>query len=107
MPQSSYRLGVKAANLHKLFPDYVTETLQHSISAFDKEVLTSLLLLLLTVPVCLYFILNVLIILINFCFLGIWNLQLPGFISKEALLHGVEVIPVTAFSVIFKLRDVT
>ncbi|PRQ46083.1 putative FAD dependent protein [Rosa chinensis] len=37
VPQSSYRLGVKAANLHKLFPDYVTETLQQSISAFDKE----------------------------------------------------------------------
>lgn len=73
MPQSSYRLGVKAANLHKLFPDYVTETLQHSISAFDKEVLTSLLLLLLTVPVCLYFILNVLIITNKFLFS--WNLE--------------------------------
>ncbi|XP_059453786.1 uncharacterized protein LOC132184245 isoform X2 [Corylus avellana] len=52
VPPSSYRLGVKAANLHELFPTHITEALQRSISAFDKE--------------------------------------LPGFISSEALLHGVE-----------------
>lgn len=52
VPPSSYRLGVKAANLHELFPTHITEALQHSISTFDKE--------------------------------------LPGFISSEALLHGVE-----------------
>ncbi|KAM1500613.1 hypothetical protein TB2_025458 [Malus domestica] len=52
VPPSSYRLGVKAANLHEIFPIHITETLQHSLSVFDKE--------------------------------------LPGFISKEALLHGVE-----------------
>ncbi|XP_028793987.1 uncharacterized protein LOC114749629 isoform X1 [Neltuma alba] len=52
VPPSSYRLGVKAVNLHQLFPVHITEALQHSIVAFDKE--------------------------------------LPGFISKEALLHGVE-----------------
>ncbi|KAL4654420.1 hypothetical protein ACB092_01G377000 [Castanea dentata] len=52
VPPSSYRLGVKAANLHELFPIHITEALQHSISTFDKE--------------------------------------LPGFITSEALLHGVE-----------------
>ncbi|KAE8705933.1 putative Serine-threonine protein kinase, plant-type [Hibiscus syriacus] len=52
MPPSSYRLGVKAAGLHELFPSYMTDALRYSISMFDKE--------------------------------------LPGFISKEALLHGVE-----------------
>ncbi|KAK8991197.1 hypothetical protein V6N11_062218 [Hibiscus sabdariffa] len=52
MPPSSYRLGVKAASLHELFPSYMTDALRHSLSMFDKE--------------------------------------LPGFISKEALLHGVE-----------------
>ncbi|KAK9078843.1 hypothetical protein SSX86_002901 [Deinandra increscens subsp. villosa] len=52
IPSSSYRLGVKAANLHELFPTHITEALQHSISAFDQE--------------------------------------LPGFISNDALLHGVE-----------------
>ncbi|KAK0572612.1 hypothetical protein LWI29_034261 [Acer saccharum] len=52
VPPSSYRLGVKAANLHELFPTHITDTLKHSISMFDKE--------------------------------------LPGFISKAALLHGVE-----------------
>ncbi|XP_076910870.1 uncharacterized protein LOC143568652 [Bidens hawaiensis] len=52
MPSSSYRLGVKAANLHELFPVHITEALQQSISTFDQE--------------------------------------LPGFISNEALLHGVE-----------------
>lgn len=52
LPQSSYRLGVKAANLHELFPSHITKALQDSILMFEKE--------------------------------------LPGFISKEALLHGVE-----------------
>ncbi|KAF6176511.1 hypothetical protein GIB67_007894 [Kingdonia uniflora] len=52
VPPSSYRLGVKAANLHELFPNHITEALQRSISMFDSE--------------------------------------LPGFISKDALLHGVE-----------------
>ncbi|KAL4351025.1 hypothetical protein AHAS_Ahas10G0200700 [Arachis hypogaea] len=52
LPPSSYRLGVKAANLHQLFPDHITEALQNSLAKFDNE--------------------------------------LPGFICKEALLHGVE-----------------
>ncbi|KAK2979655.1 hypothetical protein RJ640_007317 [Escallonia rubra] len=52
VPPSSYRLGVKAANLHDLFPVHITEALQYSISMFEKE--------------------------------------LPGFISKNAILHGVE-----------------
>lgn len=52
MPTSSYRLGVKAAPLHELFPIHITEALQRSISMFDEE--------------------------------------LPGFISKDGLLHGVE-----------------
>ncbi|KAL1817736.1 hypothetical protein DCAR_0522212 [Daucus carota subsp. sativus] len=52
LPSSSYRLGVKAANLHELFPSHITEALQHSILKFDQE--------------------------------------LPGFISNNALLHGVE-----------------
>ncbi|KAK4781305.1 hypothetical protein SAY87_017411 [Trapa incisa] len=52
IPSSSYRLGVRAANLHDLFPSHITEALQRSISMFDEE--------------------------------------LPGFVTKEALLHGVE-----------------
>ncbi|KAG7615353.1 FAD/NAD(P)-binding domain superfamily [Arabidopsis thaliana x Arabidopsis arenosa] len=52
LPPSSYRLGVKSANLHELFPAHITEALRESISMFEKE--------------------------------------LPGFISEEALLHGVE-----------------
>ncbi|CAH2077432.1 unnamed protein product [Thlaspi arvense] len=52
LPPSSYRLGVKSANLHELFPAHITDSLRQSISMFDKE--------------------------------------LPGFISEEALLHGVE-----------------
>ncbi|KAK2999562.1 hypothetical protein RJ639_023746 [Escallonia herrerae] len=52
VPPSSYRLGVKAANLHDFFPVHITEALQYSISMFEKE--------------------------------------LPGFISNNALLHGVE-----------------
>ncbi|PWA74883.1 FAD/NAD(P)-binding oxidoreductase family protein [Artemisia annua] len=52
LPSSSYRLGVKATNLHELFPVHITEALQHSLSTFDQE--------------------------------------LPGFISHNALLHGVE-----------------
>lgn len=38
LPPSSYRLGVKAANLHNLYPAPLTQALQHSISMFDKEV---------------------------------------------------------------------
>ncbi|GAV88799.1 FAD_binding_3 domain-containing protein [Cephalotus follicularis] len=52
LPPSSYRLGVKAASLHELFPTLITDALQQSISMLGKE--------------------------------------LAGFISKEALLHGVE-----------------
>ncbi|KAL9224157.1 hypothetical protein vseg_000221 [Gypsophila vaccaria] len=52
LPPSSYRLGVKAASLHELFPAHITKALQDSILMFDKE--------------------------------------LPGFISNDALLHGVE-----------------
>lgn len=52
MPPSSYRLGVKPANLHELFPVEITEALQNAILMFDKE--------------------------------------LPGFVSDNALLHGVE-----------------
>ncbi|THG11095.1 hypothetical protein TEA_027738 [Camellia sinensis var. sinensis] len=52
VPPSSYRLGVKVASLHELFPNNITEALQNSLSMFDKE--------------------------------------LPGFISNNALLHGVE-----------------
>lgn len=52
LPPSSYRMGVRASNLHELFPVDITQALQHSLVVFDKE--------------------------------------LPGFISKDALLHGVE-----------------
>ncbi|KAG5563969.1 hypothetical protein RHGRI_000216 [Rhododendron griersonianum] len=38
IPPSSYRLGVKAASLHELFPSYITEALQSSILTFDNEV---------------------------------------------------------------------
>ncbi|OIV97228.1 hypothetical protein TanjilG_27211 [Lupinus angustifolius] len=41
VPPSSYRLGVKAANLHQLFPIHITEALQHSLLSFDKETRTS------------------------------------------------------------------
>ncbi|KAL5840103.1 hypothetical protein ACOSQ4_012711 [Xanthoceras sorbifolium] len=37
VPPSSYRLGVKVANLHELFPAHITDALKHSISMFDKE----------------------------------------------------------------------
>ncbi|KAM7477124.1 hypothetical protein LguiB_024367 [Lonicera macranthoides] len=37
LPMSSYRLGVKAANLHELFPTHITKALKHSISMFDRE----------------------------------------------------------------------
>ncbi|XP_014509658.1 uncharacterized protein LOC106768823 isoform X1 [Vigna radiata var. radiata] len=37
VPSSSYRLGVKAANLHQLFPMHITEALKHSLVTFDKE----------------------------------------------------------------------
>ncbi|RRT77755.1 hypothetical protein B296_00005277 [Ensete ventricosum] len=38
LPPSSYRLGVHASKLHELFSSRVTEALQQSIVAFDKEV---------------------------------------------------------------------
>ncbi|XP_052289425.1 uncharacterized protein LOC102620999 isoform X2 [Citrus sinensis] len=37
LPPSSYRLGVKAASLHELFPTHLTDALKHSISMFDEE----------------------------------------------------------------------
>ncbi|XP_051200377.1 uncharacterized protein [Lolium perenne] len=52
LPPSSYRMGVRPSKLHELFPPYITEALQQSITMIDKE--------------------------------------MPGFISSEALLHGVE-----------------
>ncbi|XP_031481390.1 uncharacterized protein LOC116251329 isoform X2 [Nymphaea colorata] len=52
LPSSSYRLGVKASNLHELFPLHITEALQRSIALFNEE--------------------------------------MPGFVTKDALLHGVE-----------------
>ncbi|KAH9608813.1 hypothetical protein KSS87_017661 [Heliosperma pusillum] len=41
IPPSSYRLGVKAAPLHELFPAHITKALQDSILMFDKETRTS------------------------------------------------------------------
>lgn len=38
LPPSSYRMGVRASNLHELFPSRITEALQHSILMFNKEV---------------------------------------------------------------------
>ncbi|KAL9684697.1 hypothetical protein QQ045_022138 [Rhodiola kirilowii] len=52
LPPSSYRLGVKAAPLHEIYPNYITDALRKSLETFNKE--------------------------------------LPGFISNDALLHGVE-----------------
>ncbi|XP_016434868.2 uncharacterized protein LOC107761192 isoform X1 [Nicotiana tabacum] len=37
LPASSYRLGVRAANLHELFPTHITSSLQQSLLKFDKE----------------------------------------------------------------------
>ncbi|KAL7137950.1 hypothetical protein ABFS83_10G129700 [Erythranthe nasuta] len=37
VPESSYRLGVKASNLHELFPLQITEALQRALSTFEKE----------------------------------------------------------------------
>ncbi|KAL9325431.1 hypothetical protein ACSQ67_006076 [Phaseolus vulgaris] len=37
VPPSSYRLGVKAANLHQLFPMHITEALKHSLLTFEEE----------------------------------------------------------------------
>ncbi|KAK1322893.1 hypothetical protein QJS10_CPA02g01341 [Acorus calamus] len=37
LPTSSYRLGVKASNLHELFPPHITQALQHSLLKFNKE----------------------------------------------------------------------
>ncbi|XP_058747493.1 uncharacterized protein LOC131620436 [Vicia villosa] len=37
VPPSSYRLGVKASNLHQLFPTNIIEALKHSLVMFEKE----------------------------------------------------------------------
>ncbi|KAG6411518.1 hypothetical protein SASPL_129601 [Salvia splendens] len=37
VPPSSYRLGVKPANLHELYPLHITEALQRAISMFNEE----------------------------------------------------------------------
>ncbi|GAB2267492.1 hypothetical protein Dimus_002475 [Dionaea muscipula] len=37
VPPSSYRLGVKPANLHELLPRHITKVLQDSITMFEKE----------------------------------------------------------------------
>ncbi|XP_012573955.1 uncharacterized protein [Cicer arietinum] len=37
VPPSSYRLGVKASNLHLLYPSHIIEALKHSLATFDKE----------------------------------------------------------------------
>jgi uncharacterized FAD-dependent dehydrogenase len=51
-PSSSYRMGVKAAACHEIYPPFITEALRKALRHFDKE--------------------------------------MPGFVSEEALLHGVE-----------------
>lgn len=51
-PTSSYRLGVRPALCHEIYPAFVTEALREALLRFDKE--------------------------------------MPGFITPEALLHGVE-----------------
>lgn len=85
LPSSSYRLGVRAANLHELFPSHITSSLQHSLLKFDKEVSFSCLEQLISriYNVRLWKLTPHLLIL---------ELQLPGFISSNALLHGVEVM---------------
>ncbi|RWW14135.1 hypothetical protein GW17_00022117 [Ensete ventricosum] len=86
LPPSSYRLGVHASKLHELFSSRITEALQQSIVAFDKEVcfargisfpcsLSLSLSLIDDTAVC----------------APCDDCQLPGYISKDALLHGVEV----------------
>jgi uncharacterized FAD-dependent dehydrogenase len=53
LPSSSYRLGVKSAPLHELYPPPLTHALRQALlNKFDK--------------------------------------QMPGYVSSEALLHGVE-----------------
>lgn len=49
---SSYRMGVKPAACHEIYPTFVTEALRKALRVFDRE--------------------------------------MPGFISEDALLHGVE-----------------
>ncbi|XWS73117.1 hypothetical protein CRYUN_Cryun02cG0097800 [Craigia yunnanensis] len=90
MPPSSYRLGVKSANLHDLFPNYMTDALRYSISMFDKEVfyIFPIYYSAFQFPCSFDNIQTKLKKL--FFFSKFWNFQLPGFISKEALLHGVE-----------------
>ncbi|KAM3336950.1 putative protein Cbei-like [Capsicum galapagoense] len=80
VPSSSYRLGVKATNLRELFPSHITSSLQQSLLKFDKEVIS-----------CLEHIISLNVRLRKLTlFLLKSELQLPGFISSDALLHGVE-----------------
>eukprot|EP01041_Mallomonas_annulata_P012391 gene12391-26068_t len=51
-PTSSYRLGVRPAACHEIYPPFITQALKEALLRFDAE--------------------------------------MPGFISPEALLHGVE-----------------
>lgn len=94
VPPSSYRLGVKAANLHQLFPIHVTEALKHSLVTFDKEVFSF------PCPSNYYSIVFYKFIQQNYYghFFNSDSLtfQLPGFICNDALLHGVEVIKIHA-----------
>lgn len=98
VPSSSYRLGVKAAPLHELFPSHITEALQRSISMFDEEVLrknyNSLIL---------FFTLSIAFSQHIKHHYYYFNSQLPGFIYKGGLLHGVEVITVVLFCFCFRL----
>ncbi|KAL9248740.1 hypothetical protein AKJ16_DCAP08334 [Drosera capensis] len=41
IPTSSYRVGVKPASLHELFPSHITKALQDSIATFESETTTS------------------------------------------------------------------
>jgi len=50
--ESSYRLGVRQAACHELYPSFVTEALRNALREFDR--------------------------------------LMPGFVCKEAILHGVE-----------------
>lgn len=51
LPPSSYRMGVRASNLHELFPSHITEALQHSILMFNKEVCIAYLLFVIMVVI--------------------------------------------------------
>lgn len=52
IPPSSYRMGVKAAACHEIYPEFINIALRKALHAFDR--------------------------------------RMPGFITSEALLHGVE-----------------